>query len=218
VFEIVTCPICNKRKAKRYCPAKSQRICAVCCGTEREVTIDCPSDCVYLIASRQHHPERRDLDSEQMPFPDHHVPSHVLDAREDLLARIAYTVCQFAQQNHSLVDTDVQVCLKALAQDYQTLTSGIIYENPPDDKLQRELYDSLKAAVAEYKQQGANQVMVSRESVLDSDVREALIFLTQLAAVQSNGRPKGRAFIDSLRSHFKPGSFAQESRSLILVP
>src|SRR2546422_5223162 len=47
------CPICHKRKAKRFCPARGDSICSVCCGTEREVTIDCPSDCPHLIASRQ---------------------------------------------------------------------------------------------------------------------------------------------------------------------
>ena len=37
----MTCPICENRKAARFCPAKGENICAVCCGTEREVTISC---------------------------------------------------------------------------------------------------------------------------------------------------------------------------------
>ena len=41
----VSCPICEKRKAQRFCPAKGEKICAVCCGKEREVIIDCPVDC-----------------------------------------------------------------------------------------------------------------------------------------------------------------------------
>ena len=48
----MACPICQKRKAKRFCPGKDESICPVCCGTEREVTIDCPGDCPYLVASR----------------------------------------------------------------------------------------------------------------------------------------------------------------------
>ena len=29
----MSCPICQKRKAKRYCPAKEGTLCSVCCGT-----------------------------------------------------------------------------------------------------------------------------------------------------------------------------------------
>ena len=45
----MSCPICEKRPPKRFCPAKGEKICAVCCGREREVTIDCPPD---LLLSR----------------------------------------------------------------------------------------------------------------------------------------------------------------------
>ena len=41
----MSCPICEKRPAKRFCPAKGEKICAICCGEGREVTIDCPMDC-----------------------------------------------------------------------------------------------------------------------------------------------------------------------------
>src|SRR5438067_13025412 len=64
----MTCPICHKRKAKRFCPARGDGICSVCCGTEREVTIDCPSDCAHLIACRQYDYERKEIDWEKMPF------------------------------------------------------------------------------------------------------------------------------------------------------
>src|SRR6266699_4156288 len=50
----VSYPICEKRKAARFCPAKGEKICAVCCGTQREVTIDCPSDCSYLVAAHRY--------------------------------------------------------------------------------------------------------------------------------------------------------------------
>src|SRR6202162_474372 len=63
------CPICNKWRAERYCPAKGEKICAIDCGTEREVTIDCPSDCTYLVAAHrweQNHP--KPLDEGDIPF------------------------------------------------------------------------------------------------------------------------------------------------------
>src|ERR1700688_4378013 len=60
---IVSCAICEKRKEKRFCPAIHGRICPQCCGEQREVTLDCPRDCVYLQQAREHEKPRslRDL-------------------------------------------------------------------------------------------------------------------------------------------------------------
>ncbi len=69
------CPICEKRRAERYCPAKGEKICAIDCGTEREVSIDCPSDCAYLIAAHrweQTHP--KPLAESEVPFPEVSFP------------------------------------------------------------------------------------------------------------------------------------------------
>ena len=52
------CALCRTRKEKRFCPAVHDRICAVCCGTEREVSLDCPGDCPYLQQARTHEKPR----------------------------------------------------------------------------------------------------------------------------------------------------------------
>src|ERR1700739_4097189 len=51
---LLSWPICEIRKEKRFCPAVHGRICAQWCGEQREVTLDCPSDCVYLQQAREH--------------------------------------------------------------------------------------------------------------------------------------------------------------------
>ena len=43
------CELCDKRKPKRYCPAKRTSICPVCCGEKRGVEINCPLDCQYYV-------------------------------------------------------------------------------------------------------------------------------------------------------------------------
>ena len=48
----LSCAICEIRKEKRFCPAVHGRICPQCCGEQREVTLDCPSDCPYLQQAR----------------------------------------------------------------------------------------------------------------------------------------------------------------------
>jgi len=46
---VATCWSCNKVRGKRACPAHGgELICSKCCGTKRQVEIQCPSDCTYL--------------------------------------------------------------------------------------------------------------------------------------------------------------------------
>ena len=48
------CPLCQKRPAKRACPALRHDICTVCCATKRLVEIQCTEDCRYLEAAQRH--------------------------------------------------------------------------------------------------------------------------------------------------------------------
>lgn len=213
----VVCPICRKHKAKRFCPAKGEMICALCCGTEREVTIDCPSDCLFLIASRQHRDERREVEWEKVPFAEVKIPYSVLEAHEALFMRLSYIICEFAVENRDLVDPDVQAAYQALAETYRTLAKGIVYENPPVYPLRRELYAKLRKEVEEYKEQ-ERPGFSAWISVRDSEIRDALILFAQVAVGKSNGRPKGRAFMDFIRSQFKPGTFSKTDSKIILAP
>ncbi len=213
----MVCTICQKAKAKRYCPAKAEHICAVCCGTEREVTIDCPSDCPHLVASRHYGKSHHEIDWASVPFPDEKISREVSESSSELYAALSFIISSFAREHPGLADPDVAASLRALAGTYQTLAKGILYESPPEHRMQRELYDELKQGVDRYKQmEGAG--IVARVSPRDREICEALILFAQLAAIQSNGRPKGRAFMDSLRAFFKLGTFAKPSSPLILTP
>ncbi len=211
----LVCPICQKRKAKRFCPAKAEYICSVCCGTEREVTIDCPSDCPYLIASRQYDLERRRIDWAKVPFRETKIPSSFLVTHEKLLLALSYAVLRWAHDNPQTVDSDVEAALESLAETYRTLSSGIYYEKLPDYVPQRGLYEALKSALAEFRQAEAQRVGVS--SIRDGEIRDALVFLAQLGATRSNGRPKGRAYLDFLRTQFKSEEFSRPASKIVLL-
>lgn len=210
----MVCPICDKRKAKRFCPARAETICSVCCGTEREVTIDCPSDCEYLKASREYDLDRRDFDPSKLPFPDVKIPNSFVRAHEKLLAALTYAVSLFARENRPCVDSDVVATFQSLAESYRTLASGLIYERPPDYSLQRRLYEALQKAVDDYK--AAEQQQLGLSSTRDGEIRDAMILFAQVAATYANGRPKGRAYIDFLSSHFAPGELPAQTSKIIL--
>jgi len=212
----VACPICDKRKAKRYCPARVETICTVCCGTEREVSIDCPSDCAYLVESRKHDLGRQETDWASVPFADTKISSSFVARHERLILALGYAICLNARDNPAVTDADVIAGVRSLAEAYQTLSSGIYYEKPPDYAVQRGLYDALKAAIENYKQTESQNAGLA--AVRDSEIRDALIFLAQLGATRTNGRPKGRAYLDLLRSQFKSDEFKKSSPGLLVVP
>jgi hypothetical protein len=208
------CPLCRKRKPQRYCPAKAEEICSVCCGTEREVTIDCPSDCPYLVASRRYDGERRNFDWSKLPFPEVRIPPSFAQENLPLINALSYAICQLAHERREVADSDVIAATQALAEAYRTQSSGIYYENPPASKMQRDLYDGLKEAIEEFRREEVNRLGMARTR--DADVRDALIFFTQLGARQTNDRPKGRAYLDLLRSQFRGSEFSKPAPSIIL--
>jgi hypothetical protein len=209
------CPICKKRKAKRFCPGRTESICSQCCGTERETTIDCPSNCPHLIASRQYDFERKETDWSKAPFKDTRLQRSFVTGHAALIDALSYRICTYAGENRVLVDSDVQAALERLAETYRTLSSGIYYENPPDYHYQRELYEQLKGAIADWNKAESQRIGIT--NMRDDDVRSCLVFLAQLCFARSNGRPKGRAFLDVLRSQFKSEELAPRSSNILLL-
>jgi hypothetical protein len=212
----LTCPICHKRKAKRFCPCKAENICSQCCGTEREVTIDCPSECPHLVASRRYDAERRDIDWSKAPFPETRMRRSFVNDHGSLFDALAYQICLYASDNRPLVDSDVQVAIQTLAETYRTLSSGIYYERPPEYLYQHELYESLKTAIDDYKKTEAQRLGLA--TIRDAEIRDCLIVLAQLCFTNSNGRPKGRAFLDLLRSQVKTEERVASASNLVVLP
>jgi hypothetical protein len=212
----VSCPICEKRKGARFCPAKGETICAVCCGTGREVTIDCTPDCPYLVAAHRYEDEHPRALPADTPLLDVNVPSDVIHTHQQLMAALAFSIAKFCAAQPSASDSDVLAGLQALAETYKTLRSGIYYEKPPDAHLPRELYAALAAFIAEVKQQQAER---SNASVIkDSDIFSLLVFLYRMGLLRTNGRPRSRRYIEFLRGQFPEARELKREESRIIVP
>ena len=209
------CPICNTRKAKRFCPARGDSICAICCGTEREVTIDCPADCPYLVASRKYDADRRQAERPSIPFADVRLPDDFAQSHAPLMMALLSSIWRYAREHRQMVDTDVIAALQALAESYRTLSSGLYYEKLPDYLYQRELYQALKGTLEEFQQVETQRRGLA--SIRNSDIRDALIFLTQFSALRANGRPKGRAFLDFIATELAPEASTQPASNIVLL-
>ncbi len=211
----MTCPICQKRKAARFCPAKAEKICAVCCGTEREVTIDCPSDCTYLLSAHRYeneHPRALPADTALL---DARIQQDTIHTHGQFLSAMAFTIAKFCAALPSTSDPDVLSALRALAETYRTLVAGIVYEQPPPGRIPRELYDALSAFLTDA---GQNPAQSSFGPAKDSDIFQLLVFLFRMGLLRSNGRPRSRRFIEFLRGQFPATPELQREPSRIIVP
>jgi len=212
----VSCPICEKRKAERFCPAKAERICAVCCGKEREVTIDCPADCTYLIAAHRYESEHpRDIPADT-PLFDETISPDVAHTHQQLMAALAFSIAKFCSAQPAAVDNEILAALEALAKTYKTLSSGLIYEKPPQAPIPGELYAALTAFLDEVRQQQAEHG--ASASFKDTEVFYLLVFLYRMGLLRTNGRPRSRLFIEFLRGQFPQAPELKREESRIIVP
>ena len=212
----MTCPICEKRKAARFCPAKGEKICAVCCGTEREVSIDCPPDCAYLAAAHRYEDEHPRSIPESTPLLDVKLPQDLLHTHQQLLGALAFAIAKFCASQPSASDPDVLKAIEALAETHRTLTTGIFYEKPPSAPLPRELYAAVMTLLAEIKKQQAERTGFS--ALKDADVFHLLVFLFRMGLLRTNGKPKSRRFIEFLRGQFPQAQELKREESRIIVP
>jgi hypothetical protein len=190
------CAICGTRRPRRFCPGVHGEICSVCCGTEREVTVECPLDCEFLREGRRHEkPVARN--AIEFPNRDIQVPEKLLRANEPLLAFLSLTIFRTAMHVPGVVDGDVREALDDLIRTYRTLASGVYYESRPNNLLAGSIYGAVQGALAEYR--SAEQKELGLTKTRDADVLGLLVFLQHFALNCDNGRRRGRAFLDALR-------------------
>lgn len=212
----MSCPICEKRKGERFCPAKAEKICAVCCGREREVTIDCPADCTYLIAAHRYESEHpRDIPADT-PLLDETIPRDAIHPHQQLMAALAFSIAKFCAAQPSAVDNDILAALEALAQTYKTLSSGLVYEKPPQGPMPGELYSALTTFLDEIKKEQAERG--ASASFKDTEIFYLLAFLYRMGLLRTNGRPRSRLFIEFLRGQFPEAPELKREESRIIVP
>jgi len=191
----MACAICQTRRTRRFCPGVRGDICSICCGTEREVTVDCPLDCPYLEDAHRH--ERRPpLDPEQVPNRDIRVSEEFMVSNQELCMLLGRVLGRSALETSGAVDCDVQEALDGLIQTYRTLEKGVYYESIPPNSLAARIFRDVQEAVAEFRREEPRRTGMSHTR--DADVLGILVFFQRVALDRANGRKRGRAFIATL--------------------
>jgi hypothetical protein len=188
----VLCPLCRQRKARRACPALGQTICAVCCGTKRQVEIRCPADCVYLASAREHpaasalRRQRRDVDTIV------HLMRDLNERQSQLFFLVTAFLLRYTPPElHTLIDEDVADAMAALAATLETSARGVIYEHRPASLAGERLAAGLKPLLEEAGRSGGT-----------SFERDAAVVLRRLEEAANEARAaepdNRRALIDAL--------------------
>jgi hypothetical protein len=195
------CPLCQTRKPRRYCLGVGAEICSVCCGTEREQTIDCPLECEYL--REAHRREKgQDVDPATMPNPDVRVTEQFLEDNQVLLAFIAVTLFEAWLETRDANDWDLREAFASLTRTYRSLESGIYYKSRPDNVFAARIAGFVQEKIAEVRAKETAERGVS--SIRDAAVLGVLVFLQRIEFAQNNGRKRSRAFLDFLRGFYLP--------------
>jgi hypothetical protein len=198
----MSCAICEKRKEKRFCPAIHGRICPQCCGEQREVTLDCPAECVYLQQAYEH--EKPRLIEEIEPgalFPKIEIGDRFIYEQEHLILGLSYALAKSARANREVRDAEVIAALTSLTKKYETLAnSGLHYETPVTSLVQQAIAAVVQQMLKEYRE--AEQKHLGYSRLRDLDILRTLVFLLRMGLTRTSGRPKSRTFIEFLFQQF----------------
>jgi hypothetical protein len=210
--ETILCKLCGKRRARRRCPAVQGDICAICCGTEREVSLSCPLECEFL--QEAHRREKPVLvDEKELSDPDVPVTEEFLREHEELLLFCMVTLVHAALRTASATDADALEALGALIKTYRTAESGLLYETRPVNTIAASVQRALAESLADYQ-----KIRAERESLhfRNAEILAVLVFLRRMGQQNQNGRPRGRMYLDLLKQ-MTPATASDERASGIIV-
>ena len=114
-----------------------------------------------------------------------------------------------AMEREKAVDLDAREAIESLVKTYRTLQSGLIYETRPQNPYAAGIQERMAQAIEELRKAMAEDAGI--ETLRDKDVLATLVFLQRLEIQHNNGRTRGRAFFDFLRTYFPEPSPAVQA-------
>ena len=146
------CILCDKRKPKRFCPAKRAQICPVCCGEKRGVEINCPLDCRYFVEGQKQHHKKIVQQRVRKEGARSYVRRAELYARNpEIFARIEMTFARSFRENKELKDQDLVTALELVSNTLETEKKGLLYQHQGDNSYANRVSDNVLSVISEFK-------------------------------------------------------------------
>lgn len=128
------CPRCNKRAAKRFCPALSTKICAVCCAQDRMIELACPESCHYLNDAReQTAPRENEMRLKEFQA-EGKMPPKMSELALEIVSLIFGSIVAAQRDKEGvaifdLKDDEILEAINVMFKNLRTEESGLIYEH-----------------------------------------------------------------------------------------
>ena len=212
------CAVCDKRKAKRPCPAKDSSICPLCCGEKRVLEIDCPETCEYLKAGRERESAEFGRRLRSQDPVQQEKSRRILTENQDIVAHLEYVIAQQRLITRNLKDEDVSKAVNILLDDYRTEDKGILYERNTENLRVEPIRMELREVLENYRNPEGKEekgiVDPERTRLPLQNAIECLEFLQSMIEAYSNDRGSESAYVDFL-ARMTP---KRETGSSIIVP
>lgn len=168
-----TCPECNRRAAKRYCPALNAKICAVCCAEERMIELACPEECPYLRAARESLSERERELRQRESAAEGAVRSPVTERMLPFLLTIENSIVSARRGTKGaaisdLNDEDALAAIENAIKNLQTEESGLIYEHHGQSPRIEEVSRRIRAALDDLSARMPAEARPRRSEIIQS--------------------------------------------------
>jgi len=210
------CELCDKRKPKRYCPAKRTSICPVCCGEKRGVEINCPPDCQYYVEGQKHHQQK----IMQQRIKKDGARSYVRKAElykhnPELFAHLEKGFVSIFRADKNLTNKDLVSGLDLAHQTLETEKKGIIFQHQSGNNYADEISNHVLGIVSHFK----NNPEVGENRInLDFAILVVKEFLNEARFYMKNDANPKSYFIYLLRYHPEEEAPVQAESKLIITP
>ncbi len=210
------CVICEKRKAKRFCPAKRASICPVCCGEKRGVEINCPLDCTYFVEGQKHHHQKLMQHRLKKEGAGSYIRRAELYKRNpEIFAKLEKIFADSFRANRNITNADLVAALELVKNTLETEKKGLIYQHQSDNRYANEISTRVLVAVTDYKD--SPEISESRLT-LDFAVSVVSEFLKEARFYMENDSNPKSYLIHILRYHPEEEAGAAPQSDLIITP
>ena len=211
------CLLCDKRKPKRYCPAKRAQICPVCCGEKRGVEINCPLDCRYFVEGQKQHNIKVMQQRVRKQGARTYVRRAELYAQNpELFARLEHTFARVYREHSEITNEDLVNALELVSKTLETEKKGLIYQHQGDSTFANVISEAVLQVISEFKDNpdigGGRVTLDFALAVIEEFLTEAKFYL------ENDSNPKSY-LIHILRYYpQEPEQQASPEGGLIITP
>jgi hypothetical protein len=188
------CPICNKQKGKRSCPALDKIICPRCCFQERERGLNCPLTCPYFQKAKQ---TVRDKEiAANKTYYQHLMREFSRDPGpyESFFMRLAESVGDVESRDTFLEDVHVIDALYRIFEEYRNRIDGKEWDRETLLNRVGVVQTRIEEMILQYK--------IDNKEFTDNQVLIGLNYILRVAEIEKTENKGAKHFIEFLKNTF----------------